>query len=71
MTDGFCGLCKFSVLMIFNAWGTVVAQRLECANDWKCACLNIAEVLLNKKVNPKPLQSCYVVNSRARGQFQI
>ena len=55
-TAGFCGLCKFCVLMIFNAWGTAVTQRLEkSANDWKMFCSNTVEVLLNKDLNPKPL----------------
>lgn len=66
LTLGFCGLCKFCVLMIFNAWETTVALRLKkCAKGWKCACSNIAEVLLHKEVNPKPLQCCFVVKTRA------
>lgn len=48
--------------MIFNAWETAEALRLEkSANDWKVACLNNAEVLLNKEGNPELLLS--VVNS--------
>lgn len=65
MPVGFCGLCKFCVLMIFNAWGNTVAQGFEkSANYWKMACSNTVEVLLNKELNPKPLQCDSVVNSR-------
>lgn len=50
--------------MIFNAWGTAEALRLEkSANDWKLACSNNTEVLLNKELNPKQLQCCSVINS--------
>lgn len=51
--------------MIFNAWGTTAAQRLEkTGNYWKISCSNSVEVLLNKELNPKPLQCSSVVNSR-------
>lgn len=51
--------------MIFNAWETSAAHRLEkSATDWKRACSNTAEVLLNKEPNPKPLQCNLVVKSR-------